>query len=69
MLLEQELRAAEFSDASLDRRIDGMRDELCEAQARNFAQWQILHEHIWPNPVRCQQQVFPLFDTMGPASC
>lgn len=46
-----ELRAAEFSDAMLDQRIDRMRDELGEAQIRNFAQWQVLNTHLWPNPV------------------
>ena len=45
------LRATEFSDAALDHRIDEMRVELSEAQARNFAQWQILNTHLWPNPV------------------
>jgi hypothetical protein len=45
-----ELRAGEFSDAALDQRIDGMRAQLSEPQARNFAQWPILDRHVWPNP-------------------
>jgi hypothetical protein len=45
-----ELRAGEFSDAALDQRIDGMRAQLSEPQARNFAQWPVLDRHVWPNP-------------------
>ena len=42
-----ELRAGDFSDNALDQRIDGMRAELGEAQARNFVQWPILNRNMW----------------------
>jgi hypothetical protein len=44
-----ELRTNQLSTARLVARVDSVATLLDEAQARNFARWPILGEHVWPN--------------------
>lgn len=46
----QNLRKDTLSDAKLDIYINELSAELNEAQARNFKQWNILNQWVWPNP-------------------
>lgn len=45
----QELRLNELSNETLFGRVDDLTAQLDEAQARNFQQWNILGEYVWPN--------------------
>lgn len=45
----EELRQDKLSDERLLFCIDSMATILHEAQARNFEQWSVLRQHIWPN--------------------
>lgn len=45
----QQLRLDELSDANLDKYIEQFKTELNEAQIRNFQQWNILNQWVWPN--------------------
>ncbi|OZC02025.1 hypothetical protein BSZ36_02935 [Rubricoccus marinus] len=44
-----ELRAGPLATDSLVARVDGIADQLDEAQARNFQRWPVLGRRIWPN--------------------
>jgi len=43
------LRGGALSTESIFNYIDSLSSETYEAQSRNFNQWNILHEYIWPN--------------------
>ncbi len=43
------LRDGEWSDSRIETCIDSLVGSLSEGQARNFNQWSILGEYIWPN--------------------
>lgn len=45
-----ELREDQLSDQHLSFMIDSMAGLLDEAQQRNFEQWPVLDEYVWPNP-------------------
>jgi len=44
-----ELRKGPFSDEKVLFAIDSMRNEIGEAGTRNFQQWKVLGEYVWPN--------------------
>jgi len=44
------LRADKFSNENLLFKIDSLAGHLEESQARNFEQWPVLNEYVWPNP-------------------
>jgi hypothetical protein len=44
-----ELRQNQFSKENLTRFINNARDELSDAQERNFNRWPVIGESIWPN--------------------
>lgn len=44
-----ELRRGPWSNANLLADIEAMRQELDEAQGRNFQRWNILGSYVWPN--------------------
>ncbi|MEM8556758.1 MAG: CotH kinase family protein [Bacteroidota bacterium] len=46
----EELRRGPYHPDTLDALIDTQAALLDEAQARNFAQWPVLGEYVWPNP-------------------
>lgn len=46
----QNLRQNKLSDAWFDTYIDSISGQLMEAQVRNFTQWPILGNYVWPNP-------------------
>jgi len=45
------LRTGKFSTPNIIAKVDSLNNLLSESQQRNFAQWPILQEFIWPNPV------------------
>ncbi len=47
------LRAGQFSDEQVLSRLDSMTNLLQESQVRNFQQWPILNQYVWPNPYCC----------------
>ncbi len=49
----QELRADLFSDDKVLRQLDSMTTLLQTAQVRNFQQWPILNDYVWPNAFCC----------------
>ena len=46
-----ELRSGEWSDNRIESCIDNLVETLSESQIRNFTQWNILGEYVWPNAV------------------
>lgn len=46
----QELRQNELSDQSIEDVIDAFREEMGDAIDRNFVQWPIHGQYVWPNP-------------------
>ncbi len=44
-----ELRKGPFSDEKVMFAIDSMRNEIGDASTRNFQQWKVLGEYVWPN--------------------
>ncbi len=46
----QSLRQNILSNAWFDTYIDSISGQLMEAQVRNFTQWDILGNYVWPNP-------------------
>lgn len=51
----KELRQDVLSDKNIDRLIDSNLEQLTEAQVRNFNKWDILGQHVWPNPKPCPE--------------
>lgn len=45
----RELRIGEWSDSRIEVCINNLVESLSESQVRNFEQWNILGEYVWPN--------------------